>query len=91
MNEYHGVKVYFGLDIKQRLDVQLISNTNIDTSGDLIDRLQETGQGPQLRDWCQNVGLLEKGDDFADSFERSGPVSVRMARTFITNYLSGTH
>ncbi len=32
VDEYHGVKVYFGLDIKQRLDVQLISNTNIDTS-----------------------------------------------------------
>jgi hypothetical protein len=29
IDEYHGVKVYLGLDIKQRLDVQLISNTNI--------------------------------------------------------------
>jgi hypothetical protein len=89
VNEYHGVKVYFALDIKQRLDVQLISNTNIDTSGDLIDRLQETGQGPQLRNWCQAVGLLEAGEDFADSFERGGPISVRMARTFITNYFEG--
>jgi hypothetical protein len=25
---YHGVKVYFDLDMQQRLDVQLISNTN---------------------------------------------------------------
>jgi hypothetical protein len=89
VDEYHGVKVYFALDIKQRLDVQLISNTNIDTSGDLIDRLQESGQGPQLRDWCQAVGLLETDEDFADSFERGGPISVRMARTFITNYFDG--
>jgi hypothetical protein len=89
VDEYHGVKVYFALDINQRLDVQLISNTNIDTSGDLIDRLQETGQGPQLRSWCQTVGLLEDGEDFADSFERGGPISVRMARTFITNYFEG--
>ena len=89
VDEYHGVKVYFGLDIKQRLDVQLISNTNIDTSGDLIDRLQETGQGPHLRDWCQKSGLLEPGQDFADSFERGGAISVRMARTFITNYYEG--
>src|SRR5712692_1880180 len=26
VNEYHGVKVYFGLDPEQRLDVQVISN-----------------------------------------------------------------
>jgi hypothetical protein len=86
---YHGVKVYLGLDIHQRLDVQLISNTNIAISGDLFDRLQETFQGPQLRDWCQAVGLLDSGQDFADSYERGGPISVRMARTFITNYFMG--
>ena len=27
VDEYHGVKVYFGLDSEQRLDVQLISTT----------------------------------------------------------------
>jgi hypothetical protein len=86
----HGVKVYFALDLKQRLDVQLISNTNIDISGDLIDRLQETSKGPELRNWCQSVGLLEDKQDFADSFQtRSGPVSVRFARTFILNYFDG--
>ncbi len=37
---YHGVKVYFALDLQQRLDVQLISNTNIDISGDFIDRVR---------------------------------------------------
>jgi hypothetical protein len=89
IDEYHGVKVYLGLDIKQRLDVQLISNTNIAISGDLFDRLQETFQGPQLRNWCQTVGLLESGQDFADSYERGGPISVKMARTFITYYFRG--
>ena len=29
VNQPHGVKVYFGLNTEQRLDVQLISNTNI--------------------------------------------------------------
>jgi hypothetical protein len=86
---YHGVKVYFALDMPQRLDVQLISNTNIDISGDLIDRLRETAKGSALRDWCQTVGLLEKGQDFADSYARGGPISVRMATTFITNYFNG--
>src|SRR5882672_3197992 len=63
---FHGVKVYFDLDMAQRLDVQLISNTNIDISGDLIDRLRETAKGSALRDWCQNVGLLENGQQFAE-------------------------
>jgi hypothetical protein len=86
---YHGMKVYFALDMPQRLDVQLISNTNIDVSGDLIDRLRETGKGSRLRDWCHAVGLLKDGSDFTDSYMRSGPISVRMATTFITNYFSG--
>jgi hypothetical protein len=86
---YHGVKVYFALDMQQRLDVQLISNTNIDISGDLIDRLRETAKGSSLRDWCQAVGLLETNQDFADSYARGGPISVRMATTFITNYYNG--
>jgi hypothetical protein len=89
IDEYHGVKVYFGLDITQRLDVQLISNTNIAISRDLIDRLQEGFQGPSLRKWCQAVGLLAEGQDFSDSYERGGPISVKIARTFITNYFKG--
>lgn len=89
IDEYHGVKVYLGLDITQRLDVQLISNTNIAISPDLIDRLQEGFQGPELRKWCQAVGLLEPGQDFSDSYERGGSLSVKMARTFVTNYFKG--
>ena len=86
---YHGVKVYFALDMPQRLDVQLISNTNIDISGDLIDRLRETAKGKALRNWCQAAGLLKNGEDFTDSYVRGGPISVRMATTFITNYFNG--
>jgi hypothetical protein len=89
INEYHGVKVYFDLDPDQRLDVQLISNTNIAASSDLFDRMQETLAGPELRDWCQEVGLLKPNQDFADKRDRSRPVTVRAARTFIINYFFG--
>jgi hypothetical protein len=85
----HGVKVYFALDKQQRLDVQLISNTNIDISGDLIDRLQESYKGPQLRKWCQTVGLLPPDTDFSANYVRGGAISVRFARAFITNYFDG--
>lgn len=89
VDEYHGLKIYLALDTDQRLDVQLISNTNIAISGDLFDRMQETVQGPQLRDWCQTTGLLPKGEDFADRRLRGGPISVQAARTFISNYFRG--
>jgi hypothetical protein len=89
IDELHGVKVYFGLKLPQRLDVQLISNTNIDTSLDLVDRIQETARGPHLRDWCQHVGLLEANQDFADKRQRGEPLTVRAARTFILNYYRG--
>ena len=89
IDEYHGVKVYFELNMDQRLDVQLISNTNIAISADLFDRMQETVKGPQLRDWCQSVGLLAKGQDFADRRSRGGPITVQFARTFVTNYFRG--
>ena len=89
INQVHGVKVYFELDPDQRLDVQLISNTNIAVSADLFDRMQETLSGPTLRQWCQKVGLLPEGQDFADKRDRSRPITVRAARTFILNYYSG--
>lgn len=89
-DEYHGVKVYFDLTMDQRLDVQLISNTNIAISGDLFDRMHETVMGPELRKWCQQVGLLEDGEDFADRRSRGSSVSVQLARTFIMNYFEGT-
>jgi hypothetical protein len=89
VNEYHGVKVYFGLDSDQRLDVQLVSNTVIAVSADLYDRMQETVRGPELRNWCQKVGLLEQNQDFADKRQRGAPITVRTARTFIINYYAG--
>jgi hypothetical protein len=89
IDEYHGVKVYFGLDSDQRLDVQLISNTVIAVSADLYDRMQETVKGPELRNWCQQVGLLGAGQDFADKRQRGAPITVRAARAFIMNYYTG--
>ncbi len=91
VDELHGIKVYFDLDTEQRLDVQLISNTNIAVSPDLYDRMQETVFGPELRQWCQEVGLLQHGQDFADKRQRGDPVTVRAARTFILNYYSGVN
>ena len=64
VDELHGIKVYFGLDNAQRLDAQLISNTNIEVSAALADRLKETYRGPHLRTWCQSVGLLGIKEDF---------------------------
>ncbi|GAP53523.1 hypothetical protein AHiyo6_00880 [Arthrobacter sp. Hiyo6] len=90
VNEHHGVKLYFALDNEQRLDVQLISNTNIAVSTDLFDRMTETLAGPQLREWCQKVGLLKDGEDFADRRARGNPLTVRAARTFIVNYFRGS-
>lgn len=89
INQLHGLKVYFGLNTEQRLDVQLISNTNIAVSTDLLDRMMETVKGPQLRDWCQQVGLLDEGEDFADRKQRGGKITVRAARSFIMNYFAG--
>jgi hypothetical protein len=89
VNYHHNIKVYFGLDNNQRLDVQLISNTNIVVSSDLLDRMFETLKGPELRNWCQNVGLLAQGQDFADKKQRSSQITVRLARSFILSYLEG--
>jgi hypothetical protein len=88
IDELHGVKVYFGLDMKQRLDVQTISNTNLAISGAWLDRLKETYRGPALRGWCQNVGLLKSGQDFSDRTGR-GKFPVHLARTFIANFYLG--
>ena len=89
ISEYHGVKIYFNLNMEQRLDVQLISNTNIAVSSDLLDRMMETVKGPQLRDWCHKVGLLDVNSDFADKKQRGNSITVREARTFIINYCQG--
>jgi hypothetical protein len=46
-------------------------------------------RGPELRDWCQKVGLLAAGQDFADKRQRGGAFTVSNARTFIVNYYAG--
>lgn len=89
VDELHGLKLYVNLDSEQRLDVQLISNTNIAVSTDLFDRMTETLAGPQLRNWCQACGLLDQGEDFADKRLRGNPITVRAARAFIINYFEG--
>jgi hypothetical protein len=89
VDEFHELKVYFGLDQEQRLDVQVISNTVIAVSGDLYDRMLETVKGPELRRWCQDVGLLDEGEDFGDKAHRGGSITVRLARTFIINFFEG--
>jgi len=89
INEFHGIKIYFNVDKNQRLDVQLISNTNIAVSSDLLDRMFETAKGPELRNWCQSVGLLPEKEDFTDKKQRGSQISVRGARTFIINYFKG--
>jgi hypothetical protein len=88
-DEFHELKVYFGLDQDQRLDVQVISNTVIAVSGDLYDRMLETVKGPELRNWCHETGLLDGGKDFGDKAQRGGALTVRLARTFIMNYYEG--
>ena len=85
----HGVKVYIQLDNEQRLDVQIISNTNISVSKELLDRMYETLAGAELRDWCQKCILLEKKQDFADKPGRGNPITVKEARSFICNYYLG--
>jgi len=51
--------------------------------------MQETQTGPELRDWCQGCGLLERGKDFADKRKLGRALTVRAARTFIINYFRG--
>lgn len=89
VNVIHGLKIYFGLSKDQRLDVQVISNTNITVSKDLLDRMFETIAGSELRDWCQRASLLAKGEDFADKRKRGSPISVAAARNFIVNFYAG--
>lgn len=86
---HHGLKVYFNLNKEQRLDVQVISNTNISVPADLLDRMFATIEGKDLREWCQKCGLLEKGKDFADLNKKGNPITVKEARTFIINYFLG--
>jgi len=90
VSRHHGFKIFFNLSKQQRTEIALISNTNIAVSNDLFDRLQEeTFVGLELRAWCYKVGLLKEGDDFPDQGSRSEKITVKLARTFVTNFYKG--
>jgi hypothetical protein len=85
----HGVRVYFGLTIDQRYNIAAANNTSITIPNDLLDRMQEELLGSELRDWCQSVGLLDKGQNFTDKRSPEGIPTVRIARTLIVNFYRG--
>jgi len=89
VSRYHGFKIYFGLTREQRSEIAQIANTNIAISLDILDRIQETTMGPNLRDFCHKVGLLKKREDFADRKNPEGKITVRLARTFLVNFFEG--
>jgi hypothetical protein len=87
----HGVRVYFSLDIEQKVDIATVSNTSIAISNDLLDRMREELLGTELRDWAQAVGLLQPDQGFADRRDSAGRPTVRIARTFVVNFHEGHH
>ena len=89
ISEYHGVRVYFKLDRDQKLDIAIANNTAIAISDDLLDRMYEEHLGPNLRNWCQSTGLLEKEQNFSDRRNPDGIPTVRVARTLLVNYFLG--
>jgi hypothetical protein len=89
VSRYHGFRIFFGLSVDQRNEIAQIANTNIAISTDLIDRMQETVRGPQLRQFCHKTGLLQQNEDFADRKNPEGKVTVRLARTFVVNFFEG--
>jgi hypothetical protein len=84
----HGIRVYFNLSRDQKVEIATINNTSIAVPSDLLDRMREQLLGSELRDWCQNVGLLNKGQDFADRKNPEAP-TVRVARTLLVNFYLG--
>jgi hypothetical protein len=85
----HGFRIYFGLTKEQRVEIARISNTSIAVSNDLLDRMSEGLLGTELRDWCQEVELLDEGQDFADRRSTSGVLTVGLARALFANYILG--
>lgn len=85
---FHGVRIYFNLSREQKVEIATVNNTSIAVPNDLLDRMREQLLGTQLRDWCQSVGLLEKGADFADRKSPDMP-TVRIARTLLVNFYRG--
>lgn len=84
----HGIRVYFCLTRDQKVEIATVNNTSIAVPNDLLDRMREQLLGSELRDWCQKVGLLEPGGDFADRKSPDQP-TVRVARTLLVNFHKG--
>src|SRR4030043_1533387 len=84
----HGIRVYFNLSREQKVEIATINNTSISVPNDLLDRMREQLLGSELRDWCQTVGLLERGEDFADRRSPDAP-TVRVARTMLVYFYMG--
>ena len=90
VSRYHGFRVYVCLSKEQRIELAMISNTNIAVSNDLFDRqMEETYMGPHLRRWCVKVGLLKEGEDFPDVGSHAERITTQGARSFIVNYFKG--
>jgi hypothetical protein len=89
-DRYHGFKIYFNLNKVQRTEIALVSNTNISVSNDTFDKMiEETIFGGVLRKWCQKVGFLNENEDFPDIGSRSEKITVKKARSFVTNFYLG--
>ena len=88
----HGIRVYFNLNKDQRAEIMRISNTNINVSPDLRDRIEEHRLEPSgmLRNFCYETGILNEKEDFDDKrrYEDFTP-TVRMIRSFIVNFYKG--
>ncbi|MBI2657480.1 hypothetical protein HYX08_02175 [Candidatus Woesearchaeota archaeon] len=94
VNRYHGTRVYFNLDKDQRGNIAIVSNTNIQVSNDLRDRLNEQSLDPpnKLRDFCYKMGLLDesKKQDFSSKkHSKEALPTVRAMRTFVVNFHLG--
>ena len=87
-NTHHGFRVYLGLTKEQKVEIATINNTSITVSGDLLDRVRESLAGEELRDYCQQIGLLNKKQNFSDKNDSTIP-TVRIARTFVVNFWKG--
>lgn len=92
-NQLHGIRVYFNLNKDQRAEIMKISNTNINVSPDLRDRIEEQRLTPvnMLRNLCNEAGILKSGEDFGDKrrYEDEFLPTVRMMRSFVVNYFMG--
>ena len=90
-NRYHGFRIYLNLNKKQKSDLALVSNTNMNVSKDTFDRIiEETQFENKLRDWARMVGLLGPKDDFPDSAGKAGDkITVKRGRCFVVNFYKG--